>query len=452
MPPTGGQPYFMVLDPGTDEWRAGQLGGDVTGSFDNLQVSSLLGRPIGGMPPTGGQPYFMVLDPGTDEWRAGQLGGDISGSFDNLQVNILGRPIGGMPPTGGQAFSLVYDDSKEMWMAAPLQGEVGGNWNSLEIKLPLEKSADLSSSMIQLENDSGPGIVATSRESHGLRGTSAIQNGSLTVPDDLDPETLASGVLGEGVASGSNNGVGIWGRAVTASNGSGIGGILEGGAVGGLAITRQSNGIGFWALGSNNGQTALRATARGADLAGFFEGDVSISDDLEVADEFNAGSKNFKIDHPLAPRDKYLYHSTVESPERKTLYDGIVTTDADGYATVQLPPYFEALNKDYRYHLTVIGSFAQAIIAEKIQNNQFLIQTDQPGIEVSWQVTGIRNDAYARNNPLEVEVEKEKEKRGTYLHPKAFGILATMQTPSELQDGKLPINIEASGSSNKQNQ
>jgi hypothetical protein len=31
---------------------------------------------------------------------------------------------------------------------------------------------------------------------------------------------------------------------------------------------------------------------------------------------------HFKIDHPLNPANKHLYHSTVESPDMKNLYDG----------------------------------------------------------------------------------------------------------------------------------
>lgn len=51
---------------------------------------------------------------------------------------------------------------------------------------------------------------------------------------------------------------------------------------------------------------------------------------------------------------------------------------------------------DFRYQLTCLGQFAQAIIIEKVKNNQFKIQTDKPNTEVSWQITGVRNDAYAK--------------------------------------------------------
>ncbi len=117
------------------------------------------------------------------------------------------------------------------------------------------------------------------------------------------------------------------------------------------------------------------------------------------------GKKVTKIDHPNDPTQQYLQHSTVNTNELLHLYSGNSTTNAEGKATVQLPSYIQDLNTDFRYQLTVIGdTFAQAIIAQKVTNNQFVIQTNEPNVKVSWQVTGLRNDTYAQENPLEVEV------------------------------------------------
>ncbi len=103
------------------------------------------------------------------------------------------------------------------------------------------------------------------------------------------------------------------------------------------------------------------------------------------------------------------------------VYNGTVTTDANGEALVELPEYFEVLNRDFRYQLTVIGQFAQAIVAEKIRDNRFVIRTDQPNVEVSWQVTGIRQDRWAEANRIVVEEDKPSQERGYYLHPKLYG-------------------------------
>ena len=103
------------------------------------------------------------------------------------------------------------------------------------------------------------------------------------------------------------------------------------------------------------------------------------------------------------------------------IYNGNVTTDEQGSAVVQLPEWFETLNRDFRYQLTVIGQFAQAIVASKVNNHQFAIKTDRANVEVSWQVTGIRQDAWANAHRIPVEVSKPESDRGLYLHPELFG-------------------------------
>src|SRR6516165_9052658 len=103
------------------------------------------------------------------------------------------------------------------------------------------------------------------------------------------------------------------------------------------------------------------------------------------------------------------------------IYNGNITTDANGNALVTMPDWFEALNGDFRYQLTVIGQFAQAIVARKIQHQQFTIRTSVPNVEVSWQVTGVRRDAWAKAHPLVVEELKEEKLRGTYIHPELYG-------------------------------
>jgi hypothetical protein len=134
-----------------------------------------------------------------------------------------------------------------------------------------------------------------------------------------------------------------------------------------------------------------------------------------------ATSKSFKIDDPIDPANKYLYHACIESDEMVNIYSGNVTTDASGDATVTLPPYFNALNKDCRYQLTVIGSFAQAMVAKEVSGNFFAIKTNQPNVKVSWQITGVRNDTWAKAHPMVAEVEKETANKGKYLNAKEFG-------------------------------
>jgi hypothetical protein len=40
----------------------------------------------------------------------------------------------------------------------------------------------------------------------------------------------------------------------------------------------------------------------------------------------------------------------------KNVYDGVVVLDDSGEADIELPDWFGALNKDFRYQLTAIGA------------------------------------------------------------------------------------------------
>ena len=50
---------------------------------------------------------------------------------------------------------------------------------------------------------------------------------------------------------------------------------------------------------------------------------------------------------------------------------------------------------------------------EEVKDNRFTIAGGVPGLEVSWQVTGIRQDDYAKAHPIVVEEPKSKLERGT---------------------------------------
>jgi len=140
-----------------------------------------------------------------------------------------------------------------------------------------------------------------------------------------------------------------------------------------------------------------------------------------VVGTLSKGGGSFKIDHPLDPANKYLYHSFVESPDMMNVYNGNLTTDAQGKAVVTLPEYFETLNRDFRYQLTCIGTFAQAIVTEEVEGNRFAVQTSEPNVKVSWQVTGVRQDPWAEANRIPGAVDKSAEEKGRYLHPAAYG-------------------------------
>ncbi len=200
------------------------------------------------------------------------------------------------------------------------------------------------------------------------------------------------------------------------------------GEAGTATPNQQGTRMGVYGLGAG-GQysigiygTANGAAANGENYAGYFNGNVGVeAGDMVVQGFIDKLGGTFKIDHPLDPENRYLSHSFVESPDMMNVYNGNVVTDAAGYATVELPTYFEALNQDFRYQLTTVGEWAQACVWREIQNNRFVIRTDKPGVKVSWQVTGVRKDPVAQMRRVVPETEKRPEHRGKYLAPEAYG-------------------------------
>jgi hypothetical protein len=270
----------------------------------------------------------------------------------------------------------------------------------------------------------GDGVVAQGGNSNGISGGDGVvaQGGKSNVLGGVG----GSGVIGKGGESDNGavgaGGVGVQGGGGNSASGAGGNGMIAAG--GNSTSGNGGQGIlvsaGFGNGAGNRGGIGIEATGGGGlngattGLAGKFNGNVQVSGTL------SKGGGSFKIDHPLDPENRYLYHSFVESPDMKNIYDGNVVTDENGEAVVVMPEYFEALNRDVRYQLTVIGTFAQAIVANEIKGNRFVIRTNAPNVKVSWQVTGVRQDAFANRNRIPVEEDKPEAERGYYLHPEAF--------------------------------
>jgi hypothetical protein len=104
------------------------------------------------------------------------------------------------------------------------------------------------------------------------------------------------------------------------------------------------------------------------------------------------------------------------------IYTGNTILDSNGEGVISLPKWFEALNTDYRYQLTAIGAAAPNLhVAQEIANHKFSIAGGAPAMKVSWQVTVVRHDPYAKAHPLVVEVKKSEKERSHYMHPEAYG-------------------------------
>jgi hypothetical protein len=159
-----------------------------------------------------------------------------------------------------------------------------------------------------------------------------------------------------------------------------------------------------------------------------------LSGNVTVVGTLTATTKNFRIDDPRDPANKFLYHASIESNDMMDIYNGNITTDANGDAMVQLPSYFETINGDFKYQLTCIGTFAQAIVSEKENNNQFKIRTNQPNVEVSWQIAGVRHDPASRVYNTIPEVDKTGNEKGYYQNPEVYGLGREMSIDQHKHD------------------
>jgi len=97
-----------------------------------------------------------------------------------------------------------------------------------------------------------------------------------------------------------------------------------------------------------------------------------------------------------------------------------VQTDEDGRATVRLPDYFEALNRDFRYQPTSIGGVVDVGVEEEIEDNAFVVRSEEPRVKVSWQVTGIRRGPTPRRTRSSPKEPKARRRGGPLPEPRAL--------------------------------
>lgn len=116
---------------------------------------------------------------------------------------------------------------------------------------------------------------------------------------------------------------------------------------------------------------------------------------------FASKSKNFRIDHPLDPENKYLIYSCLEGPENGVYLRGRLTNKT----VIQLPPVWtELVHQDsISVQLQPIGVH-QNIIVKRIGDNQIHLQSDSLlPIDCYYHVYGERKDI----GKLKTEVYKD---------------------------------------------
>ena len=265
---------------------------------------------------------------------------------------------------------------------------------------------------------STPGIgvwganVATTGNAAGVLGETDSTGGAGVFGGANATSGNTYGVFGH---TASPSGVGVFAVASATSGGPAavVGFIESPNGVAGQFVAHAGSGLILQGLSGSNTTQVFTVDANGnAFLAG----------NLAVTGTLSKGGGSFKIDHPLDPANKTLSHSFVESPDMMSIYNGVAKLDAGGRAWVTLPDWFESLNGEFRYLLTAIGAPQPRLyVAEEIHGNRFEIAGGKPGGKVSWQMTGIRHDAYANAHRIAVEEDKPAAERGYYLHPEAFG-------------------------------
>jgi hypothetical protein len=323
----------------------------------------------------------------------GQLHVDAPGGDDPLQVQVGGQTRFFVGSNGGATVGVLGTAPAN---GLRVQGNVAIGRETAAHPLHVTNPASNSSATIFADHPGTgdtPAVEAnnTNRDGWGIgmRGTGAYAGveGRATYGAGTPDPWHRVGVLGVSDVPGVTN--------------YGLRGVVNGG----------STRFGVYGLADSNVTNSW---------AGYFSGRAHVTSTL------SKGAGTFMIDHPLDPENKFLYHSFVESPDMMNIYNGNVITDHNGYATITMPDWFDALNRDFRYQLTVINEgneyeFVLVQVVRRMQDGQFSIRTSHPHTEVSWQVTGIRQDAFAEANRIQVEVEKSPQDRGLYLHPEAFG-------------------------------
>lgn len=280
-------------------------------------------------------------------------------------------------------------------------------------------------------NGSGGSGGTCSNHGGGSGGTGDSGNTSAGANGTQWDATHGSG--GGGSGGGVTNIVDEFGESIgcNGSNGS-DGGRYGAGGGGGGAYHSNQGGTSSGGAGHQGVIVITYAPVPGAHSTVTLTKAANVTGYASVIGALSKGSGTFVIDHPLDPKNKLLYHSFVESPDVLNIYDGIATLDKNGEATIELPKYFLALNKDFQYLATAIGQPMPDLHLSKEVRRRFFglfgkpvikISGGAPDGRVSWQVTGIRHDPFIEAHPIVPEVEKGPQElvdKGEYLFPELY--------------------------------
>ncbi len=328
-----------------------------------------------------------------------------------------GTAINASGTNAGNTFSVVQATTN----GATGTGAIIGNSNSAAygVVAQLESTGTAESALYgsNLRTNGGHGVLG--RGFNGVVGETSRNNGNAvfglnnsTGPFSIPNAQIAAGVTGQGFYGSigqtvNDGGNGVFGlNAVTNGTNNDNPGVSGLGNVGVLGTSNNATGFGL-----------LSADDVGAVGGLFANGNLAVG-----------GTKNFRIDLPSDPANKYLYHFSIESDEVLNIYRGNIVLDANGQATVTLADYVADVNTNFSYNLTAIGGSAPGLyVASEFNNGTFQIAGGVPGQKISWQLTGERNDPYLQQNPQQKLAVRNKPAHevGFYVHPQAYGFDAS---------------------------
>lgn len=333
----------------------------------------------------------------------------------------------------GEAISATVSNTANTSTAVSVNHS--GTGNGIDVTLPnISGGRGIS---IQ-HNGVGPGVFANTIGGNSIWGVVGSISQAAVIGDSSSGEAVVArqnGAIcernigrctGIGALVGRHDGTGGYGVRgfVTDPNGA-IGVIGQAGISGGTGTGVRAENVNaantdnaLEAVTNGDGYALFAQGRTGAPRAAYFRGAVTIEGDLTVT-----GTKSgFKIDDPRAPSQRTLTHTPVETDSLQVTYNGNVTTDGSGRATIKLKSYATAIARDWRYQLTPIGQFGQVIVSREVgADGTFQIRSEHPRTKVSWSVIGVRKDPQARQDAIKAVTAKTGSAKGRYLDPTLYG-------------------------------